>query len=230
MEKETNSKHRGSHARTSLISAVKYIRDIIVIIVISLLLSMSIKTFLLQSFYIPSESMQTTLNVQDHIMVNKLQPKIFPLEHGDIIVFEDTELWMAEQPKQETDFLNWMAIAIGIAPDTSGQHIVKRVIGLAGDTVSYSTTEGKLNINGKLIDEPYLNGVAPSAEEFNSGVIPEGYIWVMGDNRPNSADSRYHRETNNGLLPLTSVVGKAFIKTFPLDQITFLDNYTANFN
>lgn len=209
---------------------LKNLLDILVIIVVGLTISITVKTFLVRSFYIPSESMETTLNVQDRIMVNQLMPDSFPLEHGDIVVFKDSAHWMETAPKKQTSLLDGITSLIGLTPDTANDYLVKRVIGLSGDRVTYVPSDGKLRLNGKLIDEPYLNGVSPALEAFDSGVIPKGYIWVMGDNRPNSADSRYNQDINHGYISLDSVVGKAFIKTFPLDQISWLDNYTNSFN
>jgi signal peptidase I len=116
--------------------------------------------------------------------------------------------------------------AFGLSASDSSQHLVKRVIGVGGDHVICCDTEGKLTINGVAITEPYiLEGVNPSDKEFDV-TVPENMFWVMGDNRSNSEDSRFHGDLpSKGFVPKDSVVGRAFVLSWPFDRWAWLDNY-----
>ncbi|MGO1510209.1 MAG: signal peptidase I [Actinomycetaceae bacterium] len=203
-----------------------WVRETVVVVVCALALSVLIKTFLVQAFYIPSGSMEDTLEVGDRVMVSKLTPGPFDLEHGDIVVFVDPGGWLDEQPQPSsnpvqralTDGLTF----IGILPQDAGQHLIKRVIGLPGDTVTCCSPDGEIMVNGAPVDEPYLApGAAPSETEFEV-VVPEGHLWVMGDNRGNSADSRAHMGgPGGGFVPLDNVVGTARLTVWPFDSFTW---------
>jgi len=107
---------------------------------------------------------------------------------------------------------------VGLLPQDSGEHLIKRIIGLPGDTVKCCDTAGRLQVNGVSIHEPYVraNNV-PSTDAFTATVRP-GQLWVMGDNRSESADSRRHRELNDGQVPIDDVVGKAFVVVWPFGR------------
>jgi signal peptidase I len=209
-----------------------WLKEVATVVVIAVVLSFLIKTFLFRAFYIPSESMVSTLDVNDRIFVNLLVPEPFSLSHGDVVVFRDTKGWLSATPDEPTGPFTWVQDGltfVGLLPDNSEQHLVKRVIGLPGDEVICCDDGGKLTINGSPIDETYVNGAEePQVREFDV-VVPEGKVWVMGDNRNHSADSRSHLESNGGFVDLVDVEGKAAVIAWPLNRITVLDNYPAVF-
>jgi signal peptidase I len=211
---------------------IVWLKEIATVVVIAVVLSFLIKTFLFRAFYIPSESMVNTLDVNDRIFVNLLVPEPFALSRGDVVVFRDTQGWLAAAPEKEEGPFTWVQDGltfVGLLPDNSEQHLVKRVIGLPGDHVICCDAGGKLTINGSPIDESYVNEAEqPQIRAFDV-VVPEGKIWVMGDNRNHSADSRAHLDSNGGFVDLEDVEGKAAVIAWPLNRITVLDNYPAVF-
>src|SRR5690625_3031376 len=185
----------------------------------ALTLSFIVKTFLVQAFFIPSESMEDTLLVGDRVVVSKLSPAPFDIDRGDIVVFDDPGDWL--DPSPETDrgaVLNAVRdglMFVGLLPDTSEGHLIKRVIGLPGDKVQCCDGEGRLLVNGEPIDEEvYLKpGKGTDQQEF-SITVPEGRLWVMGDNRGDSSDSRFHDpagDGSDGSVPIDLVVGKSVV-------------------
>ncbi|THJ67149.1 signal peptidase I [Arthrobacter echini] len=203
-----------------------WLKEIATIIVIALVLSFLIKTFFFRAFFIPSGSMEETLEIDDRIFVNQLVPQPFDLQRGDIVVFEDTEGWLPPQEEVQLSWLQEALIFIGLSPDRSQQHLVKRVIGLPGDTVACCDAEGRLTVNGEPIVEPYLfPGANPSDVPFDV-VVPEGSVWVMGDHRNASADSRANQDkSGEGFVDIDDVEGRAAVIAWPLDRIGFLDNH-----
>jgi len=214
-----------------------FLRDLLIIIVAALLISFLIKTFLVRSFYIPSSSMEQTLMVNDRIIVNQLTPDPIPIEHGDVVVFRDPGGWLTPAPQVQT---NWVVGAIDavlafvglIAPD-SNEHLIKRVIGLPGDTVVCCNDFGQLSVNDVPLDEPYITlppDVTKATRDDFTVTVPASALWVMGDNRYNSADSAFHRtDPTGGFVPLDNVVGRAFVVSWPANRWTWLDNYPATF-
>lgn len=204
--------------------------DLVVIVATALVLSLLVKTFLIRSFFIPSGSMLETLQIQDRIIVNELVPEVVPLNRGDVVVFRDPGNWLGTVVKPEQNFFEatgeWFLAAFGFAAPDSSQHLVKRVIGVEGDHIVCCNVDGKLTINGVAIDEPYLpKDVAPSVLNFDV-VVPKGSIWVMGDNRANSEDSRYHQDLpSKGFVDMKHVVGRAFVVSWPFSNWQWLDNY-----
>ncbi len=208
-------------------------KELLIIIVIAVVLSFLIKTFLFRAFFIPSGSMENTLQVDDRIFVNLLVPEPFALKRGDVVVFKDTQNWLKPEPTSESP-LGWVskvATFIGLAPDSSQQHLVKRVIGMPGDKVRCCDADGKLSINGQAITEPYLfPGASPSETTFEV-TVPEGHLWVMGDHRNNSQDSRYHNSYNNtGFVPIADVEGRAVVIAWPVTHWGILGNHPEVFN
>jgi signal peptidase I len=206
-----------------------WLRESVIIVVSALVLSIVIKTFLVQAFYIPSGSMEDTLHVGDRVLVNKLVPGPLDLHRGDVVVFRDPGGWL--HPGGDDSPQGWQGVAsdvlifIGLLPQDSGEHLIKRVIGLPGDTVECCDAQGRLEVNSVSLDEPYLAaGAQPSELEF-SVVVPEDSLWVMGDNRQNSQDSRYHQaDPGGGSIPIDNVVGVAFLNVWPLDRWAVLHN------
>jgi signal peptidase I len=204
--------------------------DLVVVIGAALVLSLLIKTFLIRSFFIPSGSMLETLQIDDRIIVNQLTPALYPIERGDIVVFKDPGGWLGPDVSEPTDPLvvsvDWFLSAFGITAPDSKQHLVKRVIGIAGDQIICCDADGKLTINDVPISESYLSaGQEPSAIEFDVKV-PAGSLWVMGDNRGNSEDSRFHGDLpSKGFVSTEWVVGRAIIISWPFENWAWLDNY-----
>lgn len=209
-----------------------FLRDVVIIVVIALVASFLIKTFIVRSFYIPSGSMEQTLDVNDRILVDELTPRFGGYERGDIVVFQDPGGWL---PPQSADTrpaivagIDWLLSLVGLSAPDSDDHLVKRIIGLPGDHVVCCNAIGQLTINGTPIDETsYVN--FPSGETAASGeafdvTVPDGALWVMGDNRYSSADSREHQDQpGKGFVPIDNVVGRAFLITWPFSRFGGLD-------
>jgi signal peptidase I len=215
-----------------------FIRDIVLILIAAIIISVGIKTFLIRSFYIPSASMENTLQINDRIIVNELVPKLVPLKHGDIIVFKDPGGWLDEHPPvvNQNAFatgVDWVLSVVGLSAPDSNDHLIKRVIGLPGDTVACCNALDQMTVNGIPIVEPYLKlpaGVTrPSATDFKV-VVPKDSLWVMGDNRYDSKDSRYNTATpSKGFVPYSDVVGRAILISWPSSHWTWLDDYPEVF-
>jgi signal peptidase I len=209
-----------------------WLKEVATVVVIAVVLSFLIKTFLFRAFYIPSESMVNTLDVNDRIFVNLLVPEPFALSRGDVVVFRDTKGWLTPAPEKTEGPFTWVQDSltfVGLLPDNSEQHLVKRIIGLPGDHVICCDAGGKLTINGSAIDESYVNSAeAPQIRNFDV-VVPQGKVWVMGDNRNHSADSRSHMDSNGGFIDFADIEGKAAVIAWPLNRISALDNYPDAF-
>jgi signal peptidase I len=212
-------------------AALAFLIDSIVVLISALVISFIIKSWFLRSFYIPSGSMFDTLQINDRIVVNQLVPNIVPLERGDVVVFKDPGGWLGNIPeKRSTNPLaqvgDFLATVIGLSAPDSNQHLVKRVIGKGGDRVVCCDIDNRITINGKAIVEPYVaKGSDPSTIEFDV-TVPKDSFWMMGDNRSNSTDSRYHPdEPGKGFVSKKYVVGRAFIISWPIQNITWLDNF-----
>jgi signal peptidase I len=156
-----------------------------------------------------------------------------PISRGDIVVFRDPGGWLpASSTTPSTNpfeaGLEWVMSLFGLASPDSNEHLIKRVIGLPGDTIVCCTPTGELTINGTPIVEPYVNANTEgraSAVDFTV-TVPEGALWVMGDNRNNSADSRFHpNEPGRGFVGIDDVVGRAFVISWPIDRWSWLSNY-----
>lgn len=203
------------------------LREIPVLVVVALLVSLFIKTFLVQFFYIPSGSMENTLQVQDRVAVNKLPFTARNVSRGDVVVFRDPANWLPEVSDTSSNQLiaKFKAglVAVGVLPNPAKQYLVKRVIGVAGDHVICCTKDGKLTVNGTAITEPYIfAGNVPSDMNFDV-TVPKDRIWVMGDHRGASADSRYHQEDiNKGMVPLSRVTGRVFAVIWPLKNLAYV--------
>jgi len=203
------------------------LREIPILVVVSLFISIIIKAFLIQAFYIPSGSMQTTLEINDRVIVNKFWNFFSEVKRGDVVVFRDPGGWLppAYEEKRSVPFqaLRNGLVFVGLAPDPAKQHLIKRVIGVGGDRIVCCDKSGSLLINGKPVKENYLyEGNKPSEMTFDV-TVPKGYIWAMGDHRAASEDSRYHQEdSNKGMVPLNKVVGRAFMIIWPVGHFSLL--------
>lgn len=219
--------------------AAGFLRDLVVIVVVAILASFLIKTFLIRSFFIPSESMQDTLQVGDRILVNELVPAVIPLQRGDVVVFTDPGGWLrgdqsvAAPSNPVAAAGDWVLSLVGLSSQDANNHLVKRVIGLPGDHVVCCNAIGQMTVNGTPLVEPYAvlqpGSSAVSGVSFDT-VVPAGTLWVMGDNRYNSDDSRFQTATaSKGYVPISDVVGRAFVISWPVSHWSWLSDYPSTF-
>lgn len=213
-----------------------FLRDVVIIVLIALVVSFAVKTFLVRSFYIPSASMENTLMEQDRILVDELTPRFGGYDRGDVVVFRDPGGWLGVSATLEAPLnpfaaaVDWVLSLVGLTASDSDDHLIKRIIGLPGDHVVCCNELGQITVNGTAIDETsYLllpePGAAASAIDFDV-TVPEGSLWVLGDNRYRSKDSRYNQEQpGKGFVPLENVVGRAFIVTWPFDRFGLIDSH-----
>jgi signal peptidase I len=200
------------------------LREIGIVVVAALVISALVRTFLLQAFWVPSGSMEQTLMRGDRILVWK--PGIDP-SHGEVIVFKDPADWLADPvpPSGIRGVLTGIGTFVGVLPSASGDDLVKRVIGVGGDTIECCSPDGRIERNGEPIDEPYVYpGDVTDQLEF-SVTVPEGRLFVMGDHRSDSADSRYHLEDQDGTVPVENVVGEAKVIMWPFSRWATLPDY-----
>ena len=190
-------------------------RSTILVVVIVIALTALFKTFVIQWFEIPSGSMENTLEVGDEVAVTMYDAQ--DLERGDVVVFTDPDHWLdVEDPAGLRGVIRDTLVLIHLLPENTGHYLIKRVIGVAGDHI-VADGRGSLTVNGAPLDETYLkNGTSPSEVAFDV-VVPEGFVWVMGDNRSNSADSRYHQDdAHGGFVPIDDVAGVAKVVVWPI--------------
>ncbi len=207
------------------------VKEIPLLIGVALLIALVLKTFLVQAFVIPSGSMEQTIRIGDRVLVDKLTPWFGSKpERGDVVVFKDPGGWLEdEQPVAKTDDpivvkqVKEVLTFIGLLPSDNERDLIKRVVAVGGDTVKCCDTQGRVTVNGMPLDEPYINpGDKPSSLVFTVKV-PEGRLWVMGDHRSNSADSRFHRtEKYNGTIS-EDVVGRAMVIAWPIGHWSRLE-------
>jgi signal peptidase I len=194
------------------------VREIAIVVGLSLLIATLVRIFLVQAFLIPSQSMEDTLLVGDRVLVSKLTVRFGEIRRGDVVVFADPNGWLSPAADDAGDSFGGRVRDalqfVGVLPDDSEGHLIKRVIGVGGDTVSCCDDEGRLQVNGVSIDESeYLRpGDEPSATDFET-VVPAGELFVMGDHRSNSGDSRV-----NGTVPEDRVTGRSFAVVWPVSN------------
>jgi signal peptidase I len=204
----------------------KAVREVPILVGVALLIALVLKTFLVQAFVIPSGSMEQTIRVDDRVLVDKLTPWFGTKpQRGDVVVFKDPGGWLekeqtplTEDPigiKQAKEVLTF----IGLLPSDDEQDLIKRVVAVGGDTVKCCDRDGRVTVNGMPINEPYLfPGNSPSEMKFEVAV-PPGRIFVMGDHRSNSADSRFHlEEPGSGTVAEDLVVGRAVVIAYPFSH------------
>jgi signal peptidase I len=205
---------------------LRFLGEIPGLILMALVLAIIIKTFVVQAFYIPSESMEPTLLRNDRVLVSKI-PYYLGGEpgRGDVIVFEEPD--PAKRTQEDRGLIggafHWLIQKIGVEQPDNPDYI-KRVIGVPGDKIK--VRDGQVYVNGEAIDEPYIEGAA-TRWPAGAGTItvPEGSLFVMGDNRGDSLDSRYGlgvrdpEQGDVGFIPVDAVVGKAFVIVWPLDRM-----------
>ncbi|WP_438363645.1 signal peptidase I [Streptomyces marincola] len=211
-------------------------KELPILIGIAIVLALLIKTFLVQAFSIPSNSMQNTLQQGDRVLVDKLTPWFgAEPERGEVVVFHDPGGWLGDSPESGGGFgtavqnaLSW----IGLMPSAEDQDLIKRVIAIGGDEVACAEN-GVVTVNGETLDESdYLYpGNTPCGDRpFGPITIPDGELWVMGDHRQDSLDSRFHQNLSGGTVPVSEVVGRAVVIAWPVGRWSTLpvpDGYGA---
>ena len=198
------------------------------VILYALVIAFLVKTFLLRGFYIPSGSMEQTLQVNDRVFINVAGSYFSEPKRGDVIVFKDSQGWIPSTQKTSSPLKDALSFA-GILPDTSSNFLVKRVIGTPGDVVE-SDGNGKIKVNGVEITEPYLYpGNQPSEVPFKV-TVPAGKYFVMGDHRSNSADSRYHISDGTAFISKDDVQGNVFVVAWPLNHFGLLQDQSSVFS
>jgi signal peptidase I len=204
------------------------LREFPILVIVALAVSLVIKTFLVQFFYIPSGSMENTLQINDRVAVNKVPFLSQSIHRGDVVVFRDPANWLpepyAESQNSIIEKVKEGFVLVGILPNPAKQYLVKRVIGVAGDNIV--AKDGVITINGKTTSEPYIfAGNKPSEMDFNV-TVPSGKVWVMGDHRGASADSRYHQDdVNNGFVPVSKITGRAFAVIWPVKNFGIIESH-----
>ncbi|MEI6108833.1 MAG: signal peptidase I [Actinomycetes bacterium] len=195
-------------------------RELTTVIGTALVLSILVRTFLIQAFYVPSASMEDTLLKNDRIIVSKISTDLTGINRGNVVVFHDPGGWLGEGfPNPYDSPVGRVLQAIGIVPANSGNDLVKRVIGVGNDTIECCDSQGRIIVNGKSIDEHYIKPGNGTDQVTFKVLVPENHIFVMGDNRGNSEDSRFHLDLNQGMVPLSTVVGRVVLRIWPIDRI-----------
>lgn len=215
VERETEDGGTAAHPHRS------FWKELPLLIGIALLLALLIKTFLVQAFSIPSDSMQDTLQRGDRVLVDKLTPWFgSEPERGEVVVFHDPAAWLSGEPTPEPNIAQKALSWIGLMPSAEEKDLIKRTIAIGGDTVECKKG-GPVVVNGKELDEPYIfPGNTPCDDmPFGPITVPKGKIWVMGDHRQNSQDSRYHmQDSTKGFVPVDKVVGRAVVVAWPITR------------
>jgi signal peptidase I len=224
-------------ARRKNRGALLFVRDLLIIFLAAILISFLVKTFLIRSFFIPSESMRETLQVHDRIIVNELVPNLVPIDRGDVVVFKDPGGWLMPTPPIVQNPISaaadWLLALVGLSAPDSNDHLIKRVIGLPGDHVTCCNALGQMSVNDVPLKEPYIvvpDGETRASKDDFDTTVPAGSLWVMGDNRYNSKDSRYNGSTpGKGYVPIDHVVGRAFVVSWPVAHWQWLSDYPETF-
>jgi signal peptidase I len=209
------------------------LKELPVLLVIALALALLVKTFFIQAFFIPSGSMERTLHgcpgcTGDRVLVDKVPYWFHDPQPGDIVVFKGPDTWAPEvSTAQPTNWFSgallWLGRAIGVAPP-SEDDFVKRVIATGGQTVQCCDAQGRVMVDGKPLEEPYIYENNPIDQRaFGPVTVPQGRLWVMGDHRSDSADSRVHVDDRyRGTIAVDDVIGKAQVIVWPLGRFGIL--------
>ncbi len=215
-EESTSSKKSRKRSRP-------FWRELTVIVVAALILTIVLKAFIVQVFSIPSGSMENTLIPGDRVLVNKLVYHFRPIARGDVIVFSGQGSWDPPAPPASGNPIvrGWDDLTNLVGISAPGTDYIKRVIGVPGDRVACCDAQGRVTVNGvPLNEQSYVHpGEVPSQLKFNI-TVPAGRLWVMGDNRADSDDSRYRMSSpGSGTIPESAVVGRAFVIIWPTSRI-----------
>ena len=200
-------------------------RELLTVVGTALVLSILVRTFLIQAFYVPSASMEDTLQENDRIIVSKISTRFTGIDRSNVIVFHDPDGWLGEGfPNPYDTPVGRVLQAVGIVPSNSGNDLVKRVIGVANDQVECCDASGRVTVNGVAIADSYMKEGITSDQVTVSVLVPEGNVFVMGDNRGNSEDSRFHLDKNNGMVPVEEIIGRVAMRIWPISRIGGIEN------
>ena len=200
-------------------------RELLTVVGTALVLSILVRTFLIQAFYVPSASMEDTLQENDRIIVSKISTRFTGIDRSNVIVFHDPGGWLGEGfPNPYDTPVGRVLQAVGIVPSNSGNDLVKRVIGVANDQVECCDASGRVTVNGVAIADSYMKEGITSDQVTFSVLVPEGNVFVMGDNRGNSEDSRFHLDKNNGMVPVEEIIGRVAMRIWPISRIGGIEN------
>ena len=200
-------------------------RELLTVVGTALVLSILVRTFLIQAFYVPSASMEDTLQENDRIIVSKISTRFTGIDRSNVIVFHDPGGWLGEGfPNPYDTPVGRVLQAVGIVPSNSGNDLVKRVIGVANDQVECCDASGRVTVNGVAISDSYIKEGITSDQVTFSVLVPEGNVFVMGDNRGNSEDSRFHLDINNGMVPVEEIIGRVAMRIWPVSRIGGIEN------
>ena len=200
-----------------------FLRELPALILLALVLAILIKTFLVQAFYIPSESMVPTLHIGDRVLVNRLAYRFGDIERFDVIVFSDPNPEPGEDRGVVDGFLHWLGEGTGVAKPAE-EDFIKRVIALPGE--SWEIRDGAVYVDGVQLDEPYLVGPRDQ-RNFGPETVPPDSLFVLGDNRLHSCDSRFAPDDAGvcrglGYVPQDNVIGQAFVVIWPPGDMAWL--------
>ncbi len=210
---------RGQDPRPEKGGVGRWFRETSIIIVSALVLSALVRAFLIQAFYVPSASMEDTLLISDRIIASKITTTMSGVSRGEVVVFKDPGDWLPDPPPPPGGVRGALRTGltfIGMLPSDTGQDLVKRAIGLEGDRVACCNADGRIVLNGVPLVEDYIKG--PTNQVQFDIIVPPDSIFVMGDNRGDSRDSRFHLETDNGSVPEPDVVGRVVLKVWPFGR------------
>jgi signal peptidase I len=194
---------------------LSFLRELPILLLVAFLLALLIKTFLVQAFYIPSASMEPTLQIGDRVLVNKIVYHLHDPRRGDIIVFSDPHPVQVEHRNPVSGFLHWLTEGLGVQ-SSAQKDFIKRVIGLPGDTVEIDD-RGTVFVNGHALKEPYLSPFRDT-RRYGPIRVPATSLFVLGDNRTDSNDSRFQL----GFIPMDKVIGRAFVIIWPPSRVRWL--------
>jgi len=214
---DTSTVDPASGAERKSGGAWSFVREIIIVLVCALVLSVVVRTFFVQAFFVPSASMENTLQIDDRILASKITTSISGVKRGEIIVFKDPGGWLPKT-KRDVSPVSSALEFVGLLPSSAGDDLVKRAIALGGDRIMCCDANRQIVLNGVALDEPYIKPGRGTDQVAFDIVVPQDSVFVMGDNRGSSADSRYHLNQNDGGIPVSNVVGRVVLKVWPLDQ------------
>jgi signal peptidase I len=214
---------RGRSPRPASGGTGRWLRETGIIVVSALILSALVRAFLVQAFYVPSASMEDTLLIGDRIISSKITKTVSGVSRGEVVVFKDPGGWLDAPPTHSGGLRGAVRSGltfIGLLPSDTGQDLVKRAVAISGDRVACCDVNGRIVLNGVPLVEDYIKG--PTDQVQFDVVVPPNSVFVMGDNRGDSRDSRYHLDVNNGAVPDANAVGRVFLVLWPLNRLALV--------
>lgn len=203
------------------------VREVVVVLVLALGLSALMHTFVAQSNYVPSQSMMDTLQVNDKLLVSRITTRVTGVHRGEVVVFSDpgsvanNSNWVESWPTPDGFAKTWRDLLVALHLADRKPQLVKRIVGLAGDRIVCCDDLGRISVNGVGLDEPYIRGARSDQMAFDV-TVPKDSVFVMGDNRGDSRDSRFHLDHNNGAVPVKDVIGRVVMRIWPLNRVARL--------